>query len=284
MKFSQPTAALLIPDQQPVEKALARTTHLAIGAHLDDLEFMSWSAILECFQQNDKWYTGVTVTDGRGSARANQYADYTDEQMAAVRHREQIKAAQIGEYAALAMLDFKSSDIKIPGNPAVIGDIKDLLLAASPRIVLTHNLADKHDTHVAVALATIQAIRELPEDKRPKTLHGCEVWRNLDWMSDEDKVVKDVSERENLMMSIMSVFDSQISGGKRYDLATFGRKRANATYFASHATDKASLLEFAMDLTPLVKDPKLDVAAFVSQHIERFARDVETRLRKFQKK
>ena len=55
----------------------------------------------------------------------------------------------------------------------------------------------------------------------------------------------------------MGVFDSQVTGGKRYDLATAGRRLAHATYYASHGTDEESALNFAMDLTPLVEDPSL---------------------------
>jgi hypothetical protein len=53
----------------------------------------------------------------------------------------------------------------------------------------------------------------------------------------------------------VGVFDSQVSGGKRYDLATAGRRLAHATYYASHGTDEESALSFAMDLTPLVEEP-----------------------------
>jgi LmbE family N-acetylglucosaminyl deacetylase len=283
MKFAQPSASVFVPDREPEEAALARTTHMGIGAHLDDLEFMSWGAIAECFQKTDRWYTGITVTDGRGSPRANLYAHYTDEQMMAVRHKEQLKAAAIGEYAAAITLDFPSSAIKIPGNREVLDDLKKILTAAKPKKVYTHNLADKHDTHVAVAIATIQAIRELPENQRPEALYGCEVWRSLDWMLDEDKVIFDVSSQDNLMMSIMGAYDSQISGGKRYDLATMGRKRANATYYASHATDQATLLEYAMDLTALIRNPKLDINEYITQFIQRLSKEVAARIGKFAK-
>jgi len=39
---------------------------------------------------------------------------------------------------------------------------------------------------------------------------------------------------ENLQFALLGVFESQIAGGKRYDLALMGRRRANATYFESH--------------------------------------------------
>jgi hypothetical protein len=59
---------------------------------------------------------------------------------------------------------------------------------------------------------------------------GCEVWRNLDWLLDEDKQGLPVDDRPNLAAALSGVFDSQISGGKRYDLAVQGRRLANATF------------------------------------------------------
>ena len=142
----------------------------------------------------------------------------------------------------------------------MVDDLVEILRATRPDVVYTHNLADKHDTHVAVALRTIAAIRRLPAAERPSRLYGCEVWRDLDWMPDEEKVAFDLSAHESLQAALIGVFDSQICGGKRYDLATQGRRRAHATYAASHGTDAATSLSYAMDLTPLVADPSLSPA------------------------
>ena len=84
---------------------------------------------------------------------------------------------------------------------------------------------------LAVALRVIEAIRRLDQAERPARLVGCEVWRALDWIVDSDKVQMNVSAHENLQFALLGVFDSQIAGGKRYDLASMGRRRANATYF-----------------------------------------------------
>lgn len=278
MKLHKPHADLFIPDQLPVEKALARTTHMGIGAHQDDLELMMYHPILACFQKADKWFTGVTVTDGRGSARTGPYAEYTDEQMRDVRRKEQRNAAVLGAYAAMVQLDYSSKEAKDPANRPLVEDLKALLLAAQPEVVHTHNPADKHDTHVAVVVPVIQAIRELPADKRPKAVYGMEAWRALDWMQDDEKVIFDISAREHLYGVLAGVWDSQISGGKRYDLGCLGRKRANATMLASHATDKATMLEFGIDLTPLVKDESLDLVEYTCGFIRRFENDVAARL------
>jgi hypothetical protein len=146
-------------------------------------------------------------------------------------------------------------------------------------VIYTHNLADKHDTHVAVTLRVIQALRDLPADARPQHLYGCEVWRNLDWLNDDDKVIFNVDGHENLATALVGLFDSQVAGGKRYDLATMGRRRANATYLASHGVDESTSLIFAIDLTP-VMDPKVDVKEYTLGYIDRFAQEVSGRLAK----
>jgi hypothetical protein len=52
---------------------------------------------------------------------------------------------------------------------------------------------------------------------------GCEVWRALDGIVDAEKMMMDLSGHENLQMALLVVFDSQITGGKRYYLASMGR-------------------------------------------------------------
>jgi len=281
MELHLETAKVFVPDGLPAEEALARTTHMAIGAHQDDLEIMAFDGILKCFQREDKWFCGVVLTDGSGSPRDGLYRDYTDDEMQVVRRKEQKKAAVIGEYGAQVLLDYPSSAVKDSGDRAPVEDLKLLLEAAKPQVVYTHNLADKHDTHVAVALRVIEAIRGLPEGERPERLYGCEVWRALDWMVDADKVVFDISAHENLQAALLGVFDSQICGGKRYDLATMGRRRANATYYASHSTDVATGMIFAMDLTPLIEGD-MSIRAYVREFTERFVQEVTGRLTRLQ--
>jgi len=62
----------------------------------------------------------------------------------------------------------------------LIGDGIDnagyFLQATKPRIVSMHNLAYKHDTHVATTLRAFSALHHLPEDEQPATVYGMEVW------------------------------------------------------------------------------------------------------------
>ena len=278
MRLTKTTADLFVPDASGVEQALARTTHLGVGAHQDDLEFMAVHGILACFGQADKAFCGVTCTDGAGSSRAGVYAAYTDEQMKAVRRLEQRTAAMVGRYGAMLQLDFSSKQVKAQDNAAVVDDLFEIFRATRPQTVYTHVPSDKHDTHVGVARAVIAAIRRLPQAERPAQVYGCEIWRDLDWLPDDSKVVLNVSDRANISSALSGVFDSQISGGKRYDDAVMGRRKAHATFFESHAVDAATMLTFAMDLSPLVKDDTLSIAAYTAALIDALKADVVNRI------
>jgi LmbE family N-acetylglucosaminyl deacetylase len=275
-----PKATIYLPNQVQEAVAIPRITHLAIGAHQDDLEIMSFHGILTCFDQSDKSYFGVVATDGRGSARANEYATYSDEEMMKVRDLEQIRAAQIGKYGALALLRHPSVDVKDPQYQVIVQDILELLRLAKPEVLYTHNPADKHETHVAVACKVIEAVRCLPIEDRPMVVYGCEVWGDLDWLDDSQKVALDVGHYDDLAKQLLDAFPSQIRGGKRYDLATIGRRQANATYFHSHDVDQSEAITFAMDLTPLIQNDDLTVEAFLATHLHSFQDRVMSNIRR----
>ena len=278
MRFHNPQADLFVPDGVEESAALSRTTHLSISAHQDDIEIMAYHGIWQCFGRSDRWFTGVVLTNGAGSPRTGIYGHYTDEEMQRVRLKEQRKAAYLGEYACVIQLGYSSSAVKDPNSAGVREDLLTILRVAKPEVVYLHNLADKHDTHVGTALRAIAALRELSAEYRPKKVYGCEVWRDLDWLPDEHKQVLPVSAQANLAASLVGLYDSQVSGGKRYDLATAGRRLANATYYASHAADVETALTYAMDLTPLIEDPGLPVAAYTLSFIDKLKADVESRL------
>lgn len=281
MRFTQPQADIFVPDGSDPAQALSRTTHLCFGAHQDDIEIFAYHGIAECFGVSDRHFSGVVVTDGSGSPRVGLYADYTDEEMKEVRREEQRKAAYVGQYSAQIQLAHPSALVKDAAQASVREDIRQILELASPEVVYLHNPADKHDTHIAVLLRCLEAIRSLPKEKRPRKAFGCEVWRDLDWLPDGEKQLLEAGAYPNLAAALVAVFDSQITGGKRYDLATAGRRLANATYLASHAVDQSRALTLAMDLTPLIEDDDLSVEQFTCGFIDRFRADVAARIRKF---
>jgi LmbE family N-acetylglucosaminyl deacetylase len=281
MRYRHSRHDVYIPDQAQLDHALGRCTHLGIVSHQDDLEIAAYHGITECFRTENRWFGGVVVTNGAGSPRKGPYAHYTDEQMQQVRATEQKKAAFVGEYSVMIQLGYGSNEVKHDRRPDVVADIAEILDSTRPEVLYIHNPCDRHDTHVATFLRCIEAIRSLPLKNRPKTVYGAEVWRKLDWLLKDDKATLKVDKYPHLLRPLLGVFDSQISGGKRYDLAEEGLRHANATYFDSHTTDSTSLLNFAMDLTSLAHDDSLDVEEFTLGYVRRLEKDVQQRLKAY---
>jgi len=284
MQLKNPDADVYAPDGSTVAEALVKTTHLAVGAHQDDIEFMAMHGILECFRQTDRWFSGVTVTDGGGSPKNGLYERYSEDEIRKIRVAEQRKAALIGDYACQIQLGFPSDVVKDATNEDVVMYLKAIFEGANPEVIYLHNPADKHDTHIACCLRSIAALRSLPEDKLPEKVYGCEVWRSLDWLLDSDKEALPLSDRANIAEALCGIFDSQISGGKRYDLAVRGRHLANATFHESHEVDECDRLSFAMDLTPLIQDPSIDVADFTLGLLRNLKDDITDRIVRMNRK
>jgi LmbE family N-acetylglucosaminyl deacetylase len=284
MKFSRADADVYLPPTSRAaspEAALARTTHLCVIAHQDDIEINAYAAVAECYERTDRFFTGVVMTNGAGSARTGRFAKTTDAEMQVIRRDEQRRAADIGKYNLQIQLAHPSGDVKRATHAAVRADLATIFGGCtSPlEVVYLHQPADKHDTHVACFLRCIEAMRALPREGRPKRVLGVEGWRDLDWLADADKVPMDVSANPALAEQLINVFESQIAGGKRYDRAAFGRRAANATFLASHATDAAASISWAMDLSPLVRDETLSPLDFALKHVDRLRSDVEARLK-----
>jgi LmbE family N-acetylglucosaminyl deacetylase len=282
MKFSRADADVLVPaaDVTP-DQALARTTHLCVIAHQDDIEINAYPAVAACYGRKDRFFTGVVMTNGAGSARTGRFASVTDADMQRIRREEQRRAAELGRYNLQLQLGHPSADVKRAGHAGVRADLAAIFGGCTSALeeVYLHQPADKHDTHVACFLRCLEALRALPRDRRPRRVLGVEGWRDLDWLADDAKVALDASAHPELAEKLVAVFESQIAGGKRYDRAALGRRAANATFHTSHATDRATAISWAIDLTPLVQDEMLSPLDFAQKHVDRFRSDVAERLR-----
>jgi hypothetical protein len=53
MKFSRPEADVFLPAGGDAAQALARTTHLCVIAHQDDIEINAYPAVSECLGRAD---------------------------------------------------------------------------------------------------------------------------------------------------------------------------------------------------------------------------------------
>ncbi len=268
VQLKNPGAVITYPANVP----LSDVTHLAIGAHSDDLEIMAFHGISECYQSDHLWFGGVTVTNGVGSPQ-NEDVVLEREELRLTRQKEQNAAADLGNYAFMAQLDYESSEAKNV-NEQLVQELLDLLLLTKPRVVYLHQPADKHPTHIGVLKASMAALRLLPEEDRPEAIYGCEVWRDLDWLPDEKKVYLETGKNVQLARHLLAVFESQISSGTDYVNGTLGRRVSNGTFANPHVVRRGDSFSLAIDLMPCVQR-NISLADLILPEIEAFRTSVE---------
>ena len=273
MKFSRPQADAHTPAGGDLASALASTTHLGIGAHADDLEIMAYPGICACRDQNNLRFSGVVATDGAGAPSKLSGPDLIQARM-----DEQKQAAGLGGYAAVIQLAHPSAEIRGTGRKALTADLRQILKAAKPKVLYLHNPADRHETHIAVLLACLEALRQLPAGERPAEIYGCEVWGDLDWVPAGKVIRLPCPAPADFGPSLLRVFRSQVDG-KRYDLAAAGRRRAQATFANAYTPDQAEEVVLALDLKPVVENPKLSLGDFVSALTGEFQKQTLDRIR-----
>lgn len=275
-------AFVYVPDSIGAEDALARTTHLAIGAHPDDLELIGIHGIAACIDRSDRWFSGVVVTDGAGSARGGSYSSMSDPEMGEIRKQEQIEAARLGQFSAVVQLAYSSSALLGGFDETLVNALYDIVIKSRPETLYLHNPADGHATHVAVCLHAIEALRRIERHRLPDNIFGVEVWRSLDWVSSDRRVILDLSNVDDLQQRLLGTYKSQIEGGKRYDAAIHARNVANATFDSERQVDSILLGSYALDLTPLVCDKDLTVFEYVSSLLDSMKSDIQSNLINFE--
>jgi len=252
------------------EVAYTSTTHLAIVAHQDDAEIIGYSAIHECFQRTDQWFGTITLTNGGSASRGGRYEQVSDSELSEIRQREQIKAAQLGEYSFCQQWLATSQQIKLDQD-AASSQLSNTLLKVLPEVIYTHNPFDKHASHRAVLSIVISALQEINKihpDYKPKVL-GIEVWGGLDWLPDQYRVELDCSPMPNLEQALIGLYDSQIDGNKGYDRAVLGRRASNATFNSSHYNDTLRSVNIGIDLSHLTASERC-LTAFSEQVLKAF--------------
>ncbi|MFM8682672.1 MAG: PIG-L deacetylase family protein, partial [Chthoniobacterales bacterium] len=119
------TADIFVPSGGDWRDALRSATHLGIGAHADDLEFMAFHGIEACRKGGGK-FAGVILTDGAGSVGGG--AELREQ-----RRAEQREAAKIGGYAVVIQLGLSSAQLKNPKDNTAWTLLGELFQHAQPK-------------------------------------------------------------------------------------------------------------------------------------------------------
>jgi LmbE family N-acetylglucosaminyl deacetylase len=267
--LESPHHRIFVADDLTNADALQQTTHLGIGAHPDDLESIALPGILESYQNQERIFSGVTITDGAGAPRAEVHRSLTTQEFVQLRAEEQIQAAKIGRYSSVIMLGLSSAEVKTGNSGSLIKDLQKIIMSARPEIIYTHNPFDNHPTHIAVCFQVLEAIHRIPRIYRPKLLAGMELWGTLEWLPRKYRLDFDTSRDLELQESLLKAFRSQ-NLVKSYPEALLGRRKANAVLDQTHQEDSHQGKAFGLDLTPLIKDSQISIDRYLEEILSTF--------------
>jgi LmbE family N-acetylglucosaminyl deacetylase len=153
---------------------------LCFGAHADDLEIMCGHEAHISSLNGKRDFFGVVVADGAGpKPRAPRFESLTRCEMAKVRIKEQIAAADAGEYGGVFQLVHPSASFCHLMNETLVDEIHSILETCRPETLYAHNPLDAHHTHVAVYYHVCAALQRMPKNHRPKAFFGGEVWGHI---------------------------------------------------------------------------------------------------------
>jgi len=276
-------SCFFVPDQVVPEQALHRLTHLAIGAHQDDLEIFAYHGIEATFEKEHQWFGGVTVTNGSGCPRVGKFASCSDAEMVKLRHREQNLAAEIGKYAFQIQLGIPSAKLYETDQRRVLVNVfKNLVEAAPIEVLYVHQPLDRHSTHLAVFSVLWEALATCRRTHLPKQVLAGEVWGGLDAHGPEHVTSLPVDQYPKLEKALIEVYESQIEGGKNYLQGTLGRRRANATFLDPRQADPCMAVCHYLDLTSYVGQQEYrdwtKVAENLSEKIRRTQQDLRQKV------
>lgn len=249
--------------------------NIVIAAHKDDGEMIGIKAIDDSFKK-DESLVMIILTNGSGCPRIGEYASISDEDMVEIRTAEQKRAAEIGRYNTLYLLDYSSKLVQEKDKKIKQEIVEILNRYPNVENIYIHNPFDRHKTHVATCEISVQAIKEVYSHGRLPNLKkvlGVEIWRCLDWLPDNFKVVIDTSGSEFLSQNIMSVFVSQ-NLAKKYDEAIIARRLANATFNSSHESNAYTSLTYAIDLIGVVTNVNKKLLDLLTNVLDLFEKNL----------
>jgi LmbE family N-acetylglucosaminyl deacetylase len=271
MRLLSPHADVFVPNGEALDTAQSRSKALGVAAHPDDLELMALPAILAGHADPACGFAGLVVCDGAMPGAG-------PDEGVALRRLEQRAAAVVGRYSVMVQLGHASQAVQTGQAQGLAEDLVEVLKRLRPETLYSHNPADRHPSHLAVLLALRQALKRLDPSERPRRWLGCEVWGGLDWQALGDLVPLPLEGDRGLAQRLLEAHGSQLKRGKAYISAASGRRRANATFSASHSPDAAEEVVLAMDLSPLLTDGQLSLQDFLSHRVERFRVEAVARL------
>ena len=183
---------------------------LFIGAHPDDADVWAAGTLLKCRKRGDSIFIAVMTSGNVGSDH------YSREELAAVRQREQLAAAD--HYNAQVRF-FCHEDNELAYTHETHMEVIDAIRWAQPNLVITHTPNDLAGDHgvtgylvqkALISVPFVNMVTEHPNYKKRFSVFSCETYGGLNF---EPNVYVDITDEFPEKLEIMKCHQSQLEYG-----------------------------------------------------------------------
>ncbi len=226
----------------PTSNKKGKQVAMGFAVEAGEIEVISSAHISDILCEGNRSFVGVITRTPHDVLPCGDYEAYSENDMVSVRLHESIKAANIGSYQALYLLnDGELEEV----NEELVNDYYDLLFTYKPDIVYTYSPLDRNKEHIISLKALLLALSKL-EDYFPEHIYAVHFDGEGYIFDEEDIVHLDVDSRYDIINSMLSVYVSLSEAG-------------NALYAA----------DTAFDLVNHMVNKRIDLKQFVSSMLEK---------------
>lgn len=195
-----------------VPTAAKQGTLVALGFAVEagDLEVIASSHISDVICDGHRSFVGVITRTPHDVEAVGAYSGFDADEMVTVRLHEAQKAANIGSYQALYLLNY--GELAEP-SPELVADYRDLLVTYRSDIVFTYSPLDRNREHLVSLKALLQAVNSLEAEQRPAHIYAVNTGGDLGQLLAEELVDLDYDARLPLIESMLSVYVSLAEAG-----------------------------------------------------------------------
>ena len=253
--------AVILPAGMALTDYAGQANIVAIAPHPDDDAIGVGGSLLQHRAAGENVLV-IYVTDGAGTPTGG---GRTREEIVRTRQQEAMRGLAEMKGQAGIFLNYASSAVKGENTPDVVHDLGALLDLLRPRVIYVTAPYERHSTHIACTLRTVEAIRAV-ENFTPE-LKGYAVWGYL--YGDENLEYVDISENIDAKRRAIRCHETEVAG-HAYDDGILGFHRYVAVFQESHGTQDMAYAELFLDMSRLVHDPALSVGDFARQQVTGF--------------
>ncbi len=188
----------------PTSNKKGRQVAMGFAVEAGELEAISCAQISDILCDGNRSFVGVITRTPHDVKPCGAYEDYSEDDMISIRLHEAIKAANIGSYQALYLLnDGELEEV----NEELVNDYAELLTTYKPDIIYTYSPLDVSHEHIVSLKALLEALSRV-EGYNPEHIYAVNYDGEGGLLDKEDLVYLDIDSRYDVIESMISIYVS----------------------------------------------------------------------------